>query len=408
MRILQINCWYDMGSTGKIVQAIHSYALLHGHESYVIYGMGQKNDDLHAFRTTSPLLRKAQSFCTRLTGYPYGGCPWGTFHALNYIQKIKPDIVHIQCMNGYMVNIYSILKFLKAHEIPTVITNHAEFMFTGGCTHAVDCEQWKTGCIKCNKIGKEHPKSYFFDRVKEEWELMQNAYKGFKNLYICCVSDWLRNRARQSPFYHGYKVETVLNGVNTDIFNSHLVNYRLLREKLGLRNRKIVIHVTPGFDSPIKGGKHVVEMARRFPYVDFLVVGDGKRIPQYPANLKFAGRINDQKLLSDIYALGDVTLLTSLRETFSMVTAESLCCGTPVVGFKAGGPETIALRDYSSFVEQGDDDQLYLQLNQMLSKQFDKKKFSQIACETYSDQTMCRNYFKVYEELLSQSHVRHP
>ncbi len=34
-----------------------------------------------------------------------------------------------------------------------------------------------------------------------------------------------------------------------------------------------------------------------------------------------------------------------------MVTAESLCCGTPVVGFTAGGPESIAIDAFSNFVE---------------------------------------------------------
>lgn len=37
-----------------------------------------------------------------------------------------------------------------------------------------------------------------------------------------------------------------------------------------------------------------------------------------------------------------------------MVTAESLCCGTPVVGFLAGGPESIAIEKFSAFVEYGD------------------------------------------------------
>ena len=37
-----------------------------------------------------------------------------------------------------------------------------------------------------------------------------------------------------------------------------------------------------------------------------------------------------------------------------MVTAESLCCGTPVVGFKAGAPEQIAIKEFSEFVEYGD------------------------------------------------------
>jgi glycosyltransferase involved in cell wall biosynthesis len=34
-----------------------------------------------------------------------------------------------------------------------------------------------------------------------------------------------------------------------------------------------------------------------------------------------------------------------------MIVAESLCCGTPVVGFKAGGPESIAIDDYCVFVQ---------------------------------------------------------
>lgn len=46
-----------------------------------------------------------------------------------------------------------------------------------------------------------------------------------------------------------------------------------------------------------------------------------------------------------------------------MVTAESLCCGTPVVGFKAGAPEQIAIKEFSEFVEYGDLNSLY---NKML------------------------------------------
>ena len=49
----------------------------------------------------------------RITGYPYGGCIWGTATALSALKRIKPDIVHLQCANGYMVNIYRILECLK-------------------------------------------------------------------------------------------------------------------------------------------------------------------------------------------------------------------------------------------------------------------------------------------------------
>ena len=49
-----------------------------------------------------------------------------------------------------------------------------------------------------------------------------------------------------------------------------------------------------------------------------------------------------------------------------MMTTESLCCGTPVIEFKAGGPESIALESFSSFVEYGDIDVLERELRIVL------------------------------------------
>lgn len=399
MRILQLNCWFDSGSTGKIVYAIHQYMEQHGEESYVIYGMGDKTDDPHAFRTTSNVIRKMQSFQSRITGYPYGGCLYGTTVALKYIKWIQPDVVHIQCMNGYMVNIYRILRYLKKNKIPTVITNHAEFMYTGGCTHAIECNKWKTGCFRCERINKEHPISYFFDRTNREWNYWKKAYEGFEKLYICNVSDWIRDRARQSPFFQGYKVETVLNGLDTDVFQYS--PDKGIREKIQAKDRPIVIHVTPGFYSGIKGGHHVIEMAKRIPEAIFLIVGSDQNpnVP-VPPNVRFVGRVDNQKVLAQYYSIADVCLLTSLRETFSMVTAESLCCGTPVVGFKAGGPETIAIPEYSSFADQGNDDELEKKLRYMLEMKIDKTALSKTACPQYSAQMMCANYYKIYTELL--------
>lgn len=399
MKVLQINCLFGSGSTGKIVSALYDYTREQGDDAYVIYGIGKKQEDRHLIRTTPPIVRKAQSFRSRITGYPYGGCVWGTTTAINALKKINPDIVHLQCANGYMVNIYKILEYLRKNEISTVITNHAEFMYTGGCTHTVDCDRWLTGCHDCDKISKEHPISYIFDRTKQEWELFRKAYEGFDKLTICCVSDWVRERARQSPFYKGHPVITVLNGLDTRVF--HYEDASALRKKLGLEDKKVVVHATPNFYSIIKGGPHVIEMAKRFPDVEFLILGSEAKDDFAPKNCRFMGKITDQKLLAQYYSLGDVCLLTSVRETYSMVCAESLCCGTPVVGFKAGGPETIALSDYSSFGEQGDDDGLEKNLSQMLDRAYDKKTLSAQAVPTYGQETMCRNYYEVYNKLLS-------
>lgn len=406
MKLLQINCWYDQGSTGKIVQALQRYAIQHGHESYVIYGLGVKVNDNHGFRTTSGIIRKAQSFWSRITGYPYGGARWGTYQALKYLRDIQPDIVHIQCMNGYMVNIYKILDYLKTSGIPTVITNHAEFMYTGGCIHAMQCDKWLNGCGHCDKIGKEHPISYFFDRTAEEWKLMQHAYQEFHHICICNVSGWLTKRASQSPFYKGFHIETVFNGVDTKKFCLHQKNMDIIRRQYHIPLKPTIIHVTAGFDNPIKGGKYVVDMAYRFPKFNFLIVGDAKYNSSYPPNMIFMGQIQDQSVLGELYSLADLCLLTSVKETFSMVTAESLCCGTPVVGFKAGGPEDIALSSYSKFVEQGDKEELAKALKEIIYSNFDKRKISEDAIQVYSDRSMCEKYFHIYKNLLQHSKLK--
>ena len=398
MRLLQINCVFAAGSTGKIVYAIHEYAKKLDDESFVIFGRGPKSTDPHVFRNTPWIVRKAQSFRSRITGFPYGGCIWGTARALQIIRKVNPDIVHIHCMNAYMVNIYRILEYLKKNHIPTVLTNHAEFMYTGGCTHTVDCDKWLTGCHTCDKISKEHPISYFFDRTEKEWILLKHAYEGFEKLTVCCVSDWVRERACQSPFYAAHPVITVLNGLNTDVF--HYTDPSRLRKELGLEGKKIVVHVTPDFYSVIKGGQHVIEMANRFPDVEFVIVGSDAKDESIPANCHFIGKITDQALLAQYYSMGDVCLLTSVRETFSMVCAESLCCGTAVVGFKSGGPELISLPGYSAFVEQGKDEQLENALREMLNTAYSKEATSEEAIKAYGQDTMCKNYYKVYKDML--------
>lgn len=95
-----------------------------------------------------------------------------------------------------------------------------------------------------------------------------------------------------------------------------------------------------------------------------------------------------------------MTILLSKRETFSMVTAESLCCGTPVVGFKAGGPESIALAEYSRFVEYANMQVLSTTLDECLNLAANHNEISNLAITAYSQEKMAALYLEVYKSLL--------
>ena len=80
-----------------------------------------------------------------------------------------------------------------------------------------------------------------------------------------------------------------------------------------------------------------------------------------------------------------------------MVVAESLCCGTPVVGFKAGGPETIAIPEFCEFVEYGDVEAIVAETEKMLAGSFDKNNISAVASDKYSKKNMFVNYNRLYQ-----------
>ena len=162
--------------------------------------------------------------------------------------------------------------------------------------------------------------------------------------------------------------------------------------------KKSVLFVTSDFNAEIKGGKYVIELAKQLKDYNFIIVCNAK-INVKVSNIIHIPYISNQVELAQYYSLADVTLLCSKRETFSMVVAESLSCGTPVVGFKAGGPESISIDKYSTFVEYGDINELKKSLISWISNDVDKENISKEAKEKYSSDTMGKNYLALYREL---------
>lgn len=403
MKIIQINSVYRNGSTGKITECIHNSLLNDNYKSIVIYGRGKKIKQKEIYKVGNELYSKFNHFICNITGLMYEFCFFNTNKIISIIKKEKPDVVHLQCINGYFVNIYRLLSFLKKSNIKTVLTLHAEFMYTGNCGIALECDKWLTGCGKCPRLKKETG-SYFFDNTRLSWKKMNNAFKNFNNnLTIVSVSPWLMERAKMSPLLKDKHHEVILNGLDTDIFH-YYQDSKLLKKELNIENKKVIFHATPSFDNDansLKGGYYVLKLAEMFLNNDdviFIVVGPYPSDIIVPKNVILLGKITDQKYLAKLYSMSDVTALTSKRETFSMIVAESLCCGTPVVGFKAGGPELITIKEYSSFVEYGDIDKLYRDVDQYLKIPIEKNIISSKAFEKYEKRKMCMEYEKLYEK----------
>ena len=395
MKILQVNNVYGEKSTGKLTMELHNGLLQAGHESLVVYGRGNGNPGKGIIRLCPEWYGKMNALLARITGLCYGGCLFSTNRLLAIIRREKPDVVHLQCINGNFVNIYRLVGWLKKNKMKTVVSLHAEFMYTANCGHAFSCEQWKEGCKKCPDSRKA-TKSWFFDRTGYSWKKMKAAFAGFEeHCIICPVSPWTESRARLGSILKGLAFQTVFNGVNVDSFHGNV--------RASVTEKPVVLNVTAHFsEEPThpKGGWYVLELAKRMPDVEFWVAGTADKVSNCPANLRLLGVIADQKELAHLYRTARLSLIVSQRETFSMPCAESLCCGTPVAGFMAGAPEQISLPEYSEFVQLGELEELETVIRKWLDKDVDRTELASAAAKAYSCETMVRNFMDIYGRLL--------
>ena len=405
MKVLQVNSVYPLWSTGKITHDIHTVLLQKQHQSIVCYGRGPLIEADGVYKICTERLSRINRAWARISGIMYGGYLYSTCKLIRIIQKEKPDVVHLQCINNAFVNIYRLITYLNKHKIKTVLTLHAEFMYTANCGHALECERWKTGCGKCPRL-KQETRSLGIDATAYSWHRMKKAFQGFdENLIVVSVSPWLKDRASQSPILLGKMHEVVYNGLDTKVF--HYWGETGIRQQLGIsEHEKMIFHVTPNFTGNpqnLKGGIYVIELAKQMPNVKFVVAGPtfGPK-PQVPDNMIVLGSVEDSMYLSQLYSAADITILTSQKETFSMVCAESLSCGTPIVGFKAGAPEQISLSDYSKFVEHGDMEALQSTVEDFLNIKFNRQEISNAACAIYAKELMAENYIRIYQQLLQE------
>ena len=398
MKILQINCHYNYGSTGKIMYDIDRYLENHHIESFQCYARGKKVKRERVLKIAyEPICKIGKAF-NLFYGRPL---LWGTYSlkkVVRIIEKARPDVVHIHCINAYTVNVYGLLNYLKKKGIGTVITLHAEFMYTGGCSYAYNCDKWKEkeGCRSCK-----------VKNANKNWNSMKEAFSGFnrEKLALVSVSPWLRDRALNSTILENYYHKIVMNGIDTYTFRKRTRDeIEKVKKKYGICLDRILLHVTSDFDAPVKGGRYVRQIAHMMEEdnlsdVEIIVVGPVKK-RENTKNIKFVGVVTNQADLAALYSMSSITLLTSKRETFSMICAESLCCGTPVIGFKAGAPETISIPEYSSFFKFGDINSMYKAVKKTLySSQSDRAVIIEKAHKTYSAETMAQNYISIYRNV---------
>lgn len=161
-------------------------------------------------------------------------------------------------------------------------------------------------------------------------------------------------------------IRTVYNFIDERIYYKMDANHQL-KADFGIKeDEKVIIHVS-NFRR-VKRVKDVIESFQKITEMipaKLLLVGDGPEMGKISQmvderhltkQVLFLGK---QDNLEELYAISDLLLLLSEKESFGLVALEAMACGVPCVGTNTGGiPEVIENGRTGYICEVGDIDMI--------------------------------------------------
>ncbi|MBE6738435.1 MAG: glycosyltransferase [Ruminococcus sp.] len=367
MRILQINSVYGIKSTGRIAYDLVEIQNENGIEGFAACSSTDIKADNVFSMSRGPLWDKLNILKTRLFGRHGFYNKAETKGLCSYMDKIKPDIIHLHNIHGHYINIEMLFRYINKHNIPVVWTLHDCWAFTGHCPHFdyAGCDKWKTGCHHCT-LKRGYPCSWFFDRSKKNYADKKRIFTSVDRMHIVTPSGWLAELAKES-FLGKYPVSVVHNGIDTEVFKFTASD---IRKELSLEDKFVILGIVSNLNST-KGGQYFLELSKMLKEDEhILLVSLEEGYEKLPKNITAVGRTENARELAKYYSLADVFVNPTLQDTFSMINLESLACSTPVVTFNTGGCTESLTKDCGAVAEKGSTKALYEGISRVRNKEF--------------------------------------
>jgi glycosyltransferase involved in cell wall biosynthesis len=222
---------------------------------------------------------------------------------------------------------------------------------------------------------------------------------------ISAVSEALKNGMQTLGIRHK-NFQVIRNVVSNEFFNCEIDQ--------SVSDTKIISNVTC-FDDAVKNISGLVRaieqlIKRRNDFLIYLI-GDGpdkKMIEAMVQKLKLGDVIKLTGLLEynelvKAYQRSSFTVLFSYYETMSVVIAESLACGKPVIGTNSGGMPELIPDSNGLLAEPGNESDLVSKIDMMLDTfhQYNGNKLREFAMTQFSEDIVRNKFLLFYKEVLS-------
>ena len=249
------------------------------------------------------------------------------------------------------------------NSVPIVWTLHDMNAFTGGCHYTNGCSRFKYGCGTCPQVTNSQPK----DVSRSTFKVKQTALRS-KNIHVITPSDWMGQQAMSSDVWPDQaSFHTIRYGLDLEVFRP--LDKKAARQELGIESDAVLIAFgAEDVNNKRKGIQHLLPALANLKTdhnVECVMFGSGEieAAPGLP-HIHQLGYVESETRQARIYSAADIVVVPSREDNQPQVGLESMACGTPVVGFDAGGiPEYVRDGTTGLIASHGDEDHLADQLS---------------------------------------------
>lgn len=362
MRVLIINSVPDFASTGRICAAIGRSLFSLGHDVMIAFGRGKALTDFgekHGIRIGNVVDLYVHGIKSRLFDAQGLGSKAATIRFLKKAEEFDPDIIWLNNLHGYYVNIKLLFEWIKSRRSTIFWTLHDCWAFTGHCCYYDfnHCDGWLHNCDSCSFKGS-YPRS-FISRSKSNYLLKESLFSCINNLTLITPSLWLKEEVSKS-FLKNYDCKIINNGIDLSAFYP---------EKRGTSNdgKKVILGVANKWITE-KGLNDFIKLSSLIKQDEKIVlVGKIQKGLVIPSNITTISRTNSLDELRRIYSKADVFFNPTYQDNYPTVNMEAIACHTPVVSYDVGG--ACEMIDHRFAVENGNVSMAYELMEKIMSGQ---------------------------------------
>lgn len=405
MKVLIINTYSHIGSTGKITYSLYNYLKDRGHD-VLLCTRGYPEDKLNdnkIITLNSKLRYLLANIFVGLFGDESIAYPVETKKLKKVIDSFNPDIVQLYNVHDYYVNHIELFNYLKKKKIPVVYSMLDEYAYMGKCRYSLDCEKFKGKCTNCPTRKRHHViADYYIDWSTSIQKRKNEVYTGFQKL-VFTGPPFVCQRAKESYLLKECDVRELFEPFNFEDYY-YPRDTKVLRAKLGIDKDDKVIVCASG-TTERKGGKYFLEVAKKLQnehHIKLIFIGYNRNDWDFPQNIIVKGYITDQNDLAGYMSLADAYVCTSVGDSTPSVCLAALGCGTPLIGFEYGGVMDCAPQEFGTYVPIGDLDSMAKAVLECKKKTpEDVTAIRNFAINRFSPASIFKKQENLYKELLT-------